>query len=132
MTAFFGIDAQGSENLLEHGALCIDDSHKGTSVFPNTFRSIRADDIVFIKQFAPQSGLTVNAAGVAMSGYATEDDSGICIPVEWVWRGEQPIEIWGEEWNPHCSDALYEEYNIEVQRQIIDLMPGRFELPAEW
>jgi hypothetical protein len=27
---------------------------------------------------------------------------------------------------------LYEELNITVQREIIDLMPGKLQLPEEW
>ncbi len=33
---------------------------------------------------------------------------------------------------PLNSKALYEEHNILVQREIIDLLPDKYRLPQEW
>jgi len=131
MTAVFGIDAQDAETFLTRGFVCVDKTNEKDGAVLNTFRSIRADDIIFIKEFTPQSGLQVKAAGVALSGYANEDDSEVCIPVEWVWRGEKLIEEFDEKCS-RCGDRFYEENNITVQREIMDLMPGKLQLPEEW
>ena len=131
MSAFFGIDANNAESFLEHGVVCIPDSEGRAAALLNTFHSIRAADVIFIKSCTSQTGLRVKAAGVVSSSFATESELGLCIPVEWVWTGDKLIENVGEEWTL-CSDAIYEEHNILVQREIVDLLPSRFQLPEEW
>ena len=79
----------------------------------------------------PQAGLIVKAFGIARSGFASEDSKGICIPVKWVWRGEKFLEQLDEE-QLHCLDPIYEEFNILVQKEIIDLVPEKLQLPEEW
>lgn len=131
MAAVFGIDAHNAKAILNHGVVCVDQSSEKEEGVLNTFRSIKAEDIIFIKSFSPQSGLHVKAAGVVLSGYPAATDSEVCIPVEWVLRGEKLIEEFDEKCL-HCGDLLYEEHNITVQREIIDLMPRRLKLPEEW
>ncbi|BBJ24079.1 hypothetical protein [Candidatus Nitrotoga sp. AM1P] len=130
MTAFFGIDEHNSEKFFKQGVVCIDNSIEKEAVLFKTFQSIRTEDIVFIKSFT-QAGLKVKAIGVVLSGFPTENELGVCIPVEWIWKDEKFIEQFGEEL-AHCSDTLYEEYNTLVQREIIDLLPARFQLTKEW
>lgn len=131
MTAVFGIDAHDAENFLKGGFVCLDKTSQQEEAVLNTFRSIRTEDIIFIKSFTPQAGLQVKAAGIAMSGSAAENNAGVCIPVKWVWRGEKRIEEFDEKCS-RCGDPFYEEHNITVQRELIDLMPGKLQLPKEW
>lgn len=130
MTAFFGIDENNSEKFFEQGVVCMDNSVEKEAVLFKTFQSVRTEDIVFIKSFT-QAGLKVKAVGVVLSSFPTENELGMCIPVEWIWKGEKFMEQFGEEL-AHCNDPLYEEYNILVQREIIDLLPSRFQLTEEW
>lgn len=131
MSALFGIDAHNAETFLDRGVVCVDKTSEKEALVLKTFRTIRAEDIIFIKDFTPQLGLQVNAAGVVLSVYPVESDSEVCIPVEWVWRGKKVIEEFDEKCL-HCGDPLYEEHNITVQRAIIALMPGKLQLPKEW
>ncbi len=133
MSAVFGIDidADNADTFLKRGFVCVDKASEKEEVVLNTFRSIRAEDIIFIKSFNPQIGLHVKAAGIVLSGYPAEIDSEVCIPVKWVWQGEKLIGEFDEKFS-RCGDLLYEEHNITVQREIIDLMPGKLQLPEEW
>jgi len=131
MTAFFGIDERSTASSRGHGIVCMDKSDAREAALLGTFRRIANEDVVFIKHYTPQTGLTVKAVGIALSGIVTEDDTGLCIPVEWVWKGEKFLEQLGEE-QTHCIDPLYEEFNILVQREIIDLAPDKLQLPEEW
>lgn len=131
MTTFFGIDERHTESDLAHGVACMDKSDPGESALLNTFRRIATEDVVFIKHYTPETGLDVKAVGIVLSTFATEDEKGICLPVEWIWKGEKHLEQLGDELH-HCSEPLYEEFNILVQREIIDLVPDRLELPPEW
>lgn len=131
MSAVFGIDAHNAEAFLSRGFVCVDKTSQQECAALNTFRSIRAADIIFIKDFTPQTGLRISAAGIALSGYASENDAEVCIPVEWVWRGKKMIDDFDEKCS-RCGDPFYEEHNITVQREIIDLMPSKLQLPDEW
>lgn len=130
MTAFFGIDEHNSEKFFKQGAVCMDNSVEKEAVLFKTFQSVRTEDIVFIKSFT-QAGLKVKAVGVVLSSFPTENELRVCIPVQWIWKGEKFMEQFGEEL-AHCNDSLYEEYNILVQREIINLLPSRFQLTEEW
>lgn len=131
MAAVFGIDAHNAERFLDRGVVCLDRTVETEEVVFNTFRCIRTEDVIFIKNFTPQTGLQVIAAGVAKTGYPAENESEVCIPVEWVWRGEKLIDEFDEKCS-RCADPLYEEHNIAVQREIINLMLGRLQFPSEW
>ncbi|MBI3902043.1 MAG: hypothetical protein HY306_03740 [Nitrosomonadales bacterium] len=131
MAAVFGIDARNAEAFLGHDFVCLDKSKENEETVLHTFRRMRAEDIIFIKDFNPQAGLSVKAAGVVMSDYARESRTDICIPVEWVWSGEKFIGEFDEKC-ALCDTPFYEEHNITIQREIIDLMPGRLKLPDEW
>lgn len=131
MTTFFGIDEHHTDSTLDHGLVCLDKSNEKEAVLLGTFRRIATEDVIFVKHYTPQTGLTVKSVGIVLSSFATEDDKGICIPVEWIWKGEKFLEQLGEELI-HCGEPIYEEFNILVQREIIDLAPDRLELPEEW
>lgn len=131
MSAVFGVDSHNAETFLKREFVCVDKSVENEAAVVNTFRSIRAEDIIFIKDFTPQAGLRVRAAGIALSSYPDEIDSAVCIPVKWVWHGIRLIEEFDEKCS-HCGDPFYEEHNISVQREIIDLMPEKLQLPNEW
>jgi hypothetical protein len=131
MSAFFGMDAQGSEEFLNHGSVCMDKTTERETVLLTTFRGIRTEDIIFIKNFSPETGISIKAVGVVLSGLATENESTLCMPVEWCWRGEKHIEVSSEEYS-HCNDYIYEEYNIWIQREILQLLPKKFQLAEEW
>lgn len=131
VAAFFGIDAHDKEAFLTHGMVCVEKSRPSEAALLNTFRSIRKDDVIFIKEFSHQSGLNVKAAGVILSDYPDESEYGVCFPVDWAWEGEVRIAEFGEE-APSCSDPVYEEFNIWVQKKIMELFPRKFELPEEW
>lgn len=131
MSAVFGIDAHDAEAFLDQGFVCVDKASEKMTGVLNTFRNIRAEDVIFIKSFTPQAGLQVKAAGIALSDYPTETEAEVCIPVEWVWRGEKLIGGLDEKCS-RCGAPFYEENNITVQKEIIDLMPDKLQLPDEW
>jgi hypothetical protein len=92
---------------------------------------IKNEDIVFIKQCTHDLTLHIKAIGVVKSDYPSDGEMGICLPVEWVWQGEKVPENL-DEVPALCAEDLYEEHNIVVQREILDLLPEKFRLPQEW
>jgi hypothetical protein len=131
MTAFFGIEERNAQGFLDKSIVCLPHSPDGKSDLHSIVSAIKNEDLVFIKHCTPQSSLHIKAIGVVQSDYPTESDLGICLPVEWVWQGEKVLENFGEVLSL-CGNALYEEHNILVQREIINLLPEKYQLPQEW
>lgn len=131
MTAIFGIEECNAQGFLDKSIVCLPHSSDGKSDLHSIVSAIKNEDIVFIKHCTPQSSLHIKAVGVVQSDFPTESDLGICLPVEWVWQGEKVLENFGEELSL-CGNALYEEHNIVVQREIINLLPEKYQLPQEW
>lgn len=128
MTAIFGIEEGSAQDLVDKCLICYPRSPTGKLDLHSVVSTIRNEDLVFLKHCTQQSRLYIKAVGVVQSGYPTESDLGICLPVEWVWRGEKVLENF-DEMLPLCGDSLYEEHNIVVQREIINLLPEKYQLP---
>jgi len=131
MAAIFGIEERIAQGFLDKGIICYPQSADGKSDFHSIVSAIRNEDIVFIKRCLPESSLHIKAVGVVQSDYPTGSGAGICLPVEWVWQGEKVLDNFGEILSL-CGDALYEEHNVVVQREIINLLPEKYKLPQEW
>ncbi len=127
MTAFFGIDERDAQGFIDHNMVCYPLSPGGSPDLHNIVSSIRNSDLVFIKHCTPASSLHIKAVGVVLSDYPSESEQGACLPVEWVWRGEKVLEEFDEVLSL-CGEPLYEEHNIVVQREIIDLLPEKYQL----
>jgi hypothetical protein len=131
MTAFFGFEERNAQGFLDKSIVCLPRSPDGKPDLHNIVSAIKNEDLVFIKHCTPQSSLHIKAIGVVRSDYPTESDLGICFPVEWVWQDEKVLENFDEVLSL-CGNALYEEHNILVQREIINLLPEKYQLPQEW
>lgn len=131
MSAIFGIEERNAQGFIDKGIVCYPRSPEGKLDLHSIVSSIKNEDIVFIKRCTPESSLYIKAVGVVLSDYPTESDLGTCLPVEWVWQGEKVLDNFGEVLSL-CGDALYEEHNVKVQREIIDLLPEKYKSPQEW
>lgn len=131
MTAFFGIDELKAQDLIDKNVVCFPHSPDGKLDVHGIVSSIKNEDIVFIKHCTQQFSLHIKAVGVVQSDYPTESDLGVCLPVKWVWQGEKVLENI-DETLLLCREELYEEHNILVQKEIIDLLPEKYRLPQEW
>ena len=127
MTAFFGIEEHHAQDFIDKSIVCLPRSPDGKPDLHSIVSAIKKEDIIFIKRCTPQSSLHIKAVGVVRSDYPTETELGICLPVEWVWQGKKILENFDEELSL-CGNALYEEHNILVQREIIDLLPEKYQL----
>lgn len=131
MASIFGIEERDSQGFLEKGTVCISHTSGDRSGSHSAFYSIKNSDIVFIKQFHPQSGLRIEAVGIVRSAFITQGETDICLPVEWVWRGKVILQNFDE--NPALrGESLYEEHDILVQKEIISLLPERCQVPHKW
>jgi hypothetical protein len=131
MATFFGIEERDAQGFIDRHTVCLPHSPDGKTDLHYVVSPIRKEDIVFIKHCTSPSDLHIKAIGIVQSEFPTAHEPDVCLQVEWVWQGEKIIESL-EETMPLCVKALYEEHNILVQREIIDLLPERYRLPQEW
>ncbi len=123
--AVFGMDASciGAPDMVRHcGTVCMDPS----TPLESAFCGIRNGDLIFIKDFTSEGSLDVKAVGVVVHGLPARD--GQCIRVDWVWTGDKHL-IDLDDCSPFRTQVLYEEYNLAVQREVLDLLPGALRLP---
>ncbi len=123
--AVFGMDSSciGSPDVRHHcGSVCVDQS-PGVSATLGTFHVIHNGDLIFIKAFTPQTGLDLRAIGVVVSAVPMESEGAVCLPVKWVWQGNKHLSDPDDHW-PLRGDVVYEEHDLVVQRQILDLLPS--------
>lgn len=131
MSAFFGINERNARGFIDSGMVCLQHAADGNFDLHAIVSPIKNEDIVFIESCTPESSLQIKAVGVVRSDFASRSDADVCLPVDWVWQGEKVLEN-VDEVLALCGCALYEEHNILVQREIIDLLPQRYQLPPEW
>lgn len=131
MSAIFGFEGQADQSFISKGVVCLPYTSDGKLDIHNTVASIRNEDIVFVKHCTLQSSLQIRAVGVVQSDYPVSTDSGYCLPVNWVWLGKKEIDHFDENL-PLSDSALYEEHDVLVQREIIQLLPEKYRLPQEW
>lgn len=131
MSAVFGIDEHETTFSPDHRTVYMRRSAvDGTDVL-RALRQVFPEDIVFLKHYTPQGGLDVTAIGVVQPCHPRGGHEIACVPVRWVWEGNCHIEN-PEEVNSLRSRALYEEYDIEVQRELLELMPEDCRMAPEW
>jgi len=131
MATFFGIDERNAQGYIDRHTVCFPHLPDGNADTHSIVSPIKHEDIVFIKQCSPQSSLHIMAVGIVQSDFPTAGEDEVCLPVEWVWQGEKVLDNL-DEVLALCGEPLYEEHNIMVQREIIDLLPAKYQLPQEW
>ena len=125
--AIFGIGAtydgdDVSEDFLNENLVCVGWAENDAPPAHSILRHLRTGDIIFIKSFAPQVGLTIKAVGIVMEGKVQKhNDLGSCVPVRWVWKGEERIGKIDDKW-PLRSVTIYEEHHPKVQRKVLELL----------
>ncbi|MDD2701340.1 MAG: hypothetical protein PHH36_08895 [Sideroxydans sp.] len=133
MSTFFGFDEQNSQGFLENNIVCMPHRPSGEVDTHAIVAPIRRMDVVFIKYNSPESRLHIKAVGVVKSEFPTGAGQEMCLPVEWLWKGEKVLENLDEAL-ALSSNTFYEEHNIQAQRELIDLLPPKYQLPpaVEW
>jgi hypothetical protein len=126
--AIFGIgatyDKDVSTDFIEQELACVGWDENDAPPAHSILRQLRTGDIIFIKSFAPQVGLTIKAVGLVMEGKVRNNaDLGSCVSVKWIWKGEERIGKLNDKW-PVRSVTIYEEHHPAVQKKVIELLLG--------
>lgn len=124
--AFFGIESiqvqtvpEGTKGGAEVCLLC---EVQQDTPFHSYFQHIRAGDVVFLKEFTPKTGMEILAVGVVSPGSLVKNEAESCVHVQWAWHGMQHA-VAAEDHDDSRSRPIYEEFDLAIQREILDLMP---------
>lgn len=123
--AVFGIgahyDKDVTQDFLSGGFACVGWKEKDAPPAHAILRQLRTGDIIFIKSWNPQGGLTIKAVGIVSEGRVSDWSLGSGVPVRWVWSGEVRIGKLDDKW-PVRTVTLYEEQHPQVQSRVISLL----------
>lgn len=124
--AIFGVgayyDRDVTEDFLKQGCACVGWDEKEAPPAHSILRHLRTGDIIFIKSYTPNDGLTIKAVGIVKEGKVYDNNNlGSCIPVHWVWKGNEKVGLLKDKW-PVRTVTIYEEYHSEVQNRVINLL----------
>jgi hypothetical protein len=114
-----------SEEFVTQGAACIGWSEESAPSLYDMLRSIVNGDLIYIKTFRPQDGLTIKAVGIVthrtIRKFPVLGRQRRGVTVRWVWQG---TELLGkiEDKYPVRSITLFPEHAPEVQSKVIDLL----------
>jgi hypothetical protein len=129
--AIFGIGAyydniDVSADFINNECACVGWGEDAAPPAHAILRHLRTGDIIFIKSYNPNVGLTIKAVGLVSDGKTSTfgDHLGTGVPVRWVWHGEERIGIIDDKW-PVRTVTIYEEYHPEVQARVMDLLLGQ-------
>ena len=128
--AIYGIGAYYGKDMtsvfLKKKVACVGWDEDDAPTLHKIMSHIKIGDIIYIKKYPPNKGLTIKAIGlVADDSVSQIDDAGqACIKVKWLWKGEEFFGLIDDKYIVHTC-TFYEEYNPKVQKRIIELLTNR-------
>jgi hypothetical protein len=118
-------DTDVSEEFVTQGAACIGWSEANAPSLYDMLRSIVNGDLIYIKTFRPQDGLTIKAVGIVtdrtISKFPVLGQQRRGVTVRWVWRGAEAMGKIQDKY-PVRSLTLFHEHAPEVQSKVIELL----------
>jgi hypothetical protein len=122
--ASYGGKKDVSGDFVQRGIACVGWSPKDAPTLHTILKHIKTGDVIYIKSHPPSIGLIIKAVGVAVDTKVRPYSGlGAGIGVRWVWTGKRQLgQIHGR--YPVRNLTLFEEYDYDVQKEIIDLLLG--------
>lgn len=125
----YGIGAYYHEDMtevfLKKKVACIGWDKQDAPALHKIMSHIKTGDIIYIKKYPPNEGLTIKAIGLVTEDQLIQVNGAgqACLKMKWVWKGEEYLGLIDDKYVVHLC-TLYEEYNPMVQKKIIELMPS--------
>ncbi len=121
--AFYNNTTDMTDAFLSNGVACIGWARNDAPPLHRIIRHIKMGDIVYIKAHPPNQGLIIKGVGIVMDDevFPDQDLGQACIRVRWIWRGNELLGHIRDRY-PVRSITLYEEFNPEIIRRVIELL----------
>jgi len=130
--AIFGIGAYYGEDVtnvfLKKKVACVGWEEENAPTLHRIMAHIKIGDIIYIKKYPPNEGLTIKAIGIVVDDKLTRISKvgEACIKVKWVWKGDEYIGKIDDKYVVRTG-TLYEEYHPDIQKKIINLLTANMQ-----
>jgi len=128
--AIFGLGAFYDEDVtnkfLLNDVACIGWSHKDAPSLHKLMVHIKVGDIIYIKSYPLVQGLEIKAVGIVLDDnvFSVKGVGEACLKVKWIWEGSEIIDNIENIYNVR-RNTIYEEFNADVQKKVIDLLTSK-------
>jgi hypothetical protein len=120
--AMFGGNTDVTDDFFQQRMACVGWSEQDAPPLFDILRNIGNGDLVFIKSFNPQVGLTIKAVGIVtdrtIRQYAVLGHPRNGVTVLWVWHGSDSVGKIDDKY-PIRSVTLFQEHTPSVQARVI-------------
>ena len=125
--AIYGIGAfyenDVSNKFLSKGVACVGWDSDDAPSLHRILKQINVGDLIYIKSHPPDLGLTIKAVGIVVDDEVKPVKGlGTGVGVKWIWRGSKFIGKMDDKYTPVRNITLYEEFNPDVQKKVIELL----------
>ena len=89
--AHYGATNDVSDIFWDESVACINWGEEGAPSLHNMIKHIKVGDIIYIKTYPPDRGLTIKAIGLVIDDRVFKIDNvgEACLRMKWVWKGEE-------------------------------------------
>ena len=121
--AFYDSTTDMSDDFLSNGVACVGWARNDAPPLHRIMSHIKMGDIIYIKAHPPTRGLIIKGVGIVTDDevFSDPDLGQACLRVRWVWRGNELVGRIGDGY-PVRNITLYEEFNPEIIRRVIELL----------
>ena len=123
--AIFGLGAYHQEDVtsefVSNEIACVGWDRTEAPALHKMLAHVKVGDIIYIKSYPADRGLSIKAVGIVIDDRVNSTDLGACLRVNWIWVGNRELGKIQDKYNVR-RNTLYEEYNPEVQREVIGLL----------
>jgi hypothetical protein len=124
--AFYENTTDMTSHFLSNGVACVGYMRNVAPPLHKIMSHIKMGDIIYIKAHSQTQGLIIKGVGIVTDAEIFSDPTlgQACLRVKWVWKGNELV--------GHITDGypvrditLYEEFNPEVVKKVIELLVSR-------
>ncbi len=121
--AFYDSTTDMSDDFLSNGVACVGWARNDAPPLHRIMSHIKMGDIIYIKAHPPTQGLIIKGVGIVTDDevFSDPDLGQACLRVRWVWRGNELVGRIRDRY-PVRNITLYEEFNPEIIRRVIELL----------
>ena len=128
--AIYGIGAYHGESVskkfLSQGVACVGWDPNDAPALHRILRGITVGDLIFIKSFPPNKGLSILAVGIVVDDEVRKVKGlGMGVKVDWIWRGNEFIGRKNDKYDSVRGITLYAEFNPDIQKKVMELLLKR-------
>jgi len=114
--------ADVSNLFISQGVACVGWDYLDAPPLHEIMHNMKIGDMLYIKSYPRNMGLIIKAVGFVIDNNVVQIEGlgNACIKVKWIWSGIKEVGMLEDKYIR--TGTLYEEYNPEVQKIIINLI----------